>query len=170
MSRLFDADYNLPEYRAHLGRLLGFFETLERAVACAADPSDPVRALERSIALRQDLTVMGATPSQIDALERCLWVSPIDSRGLYGYFYVILGSMMGGKIIVKQLRSTLGASASFHFYGCGTERSGALWKSFCSDLEENGKYNVDTICATAVRIFDEYAAWLSQSALQPGDI
>jgi len=33
MSRLFDPGYTVPEYRAHLGRLLGLFEPLERAVA-----------------------------------------------------------------------------------------------------------------------------------------
>ena len=169
MSRLFDAGYTVPEYRAHLGRLLGLFEPLECAVACAAKPGDPVLALERSSALREDLRLMGATGIDIGALERYHWVSPIDPAGLFGYAYVILGSMMGGKIIVKRLRSILGPTASFHFYGNGNGRSEALWASFCSDLEENGKDNVEAICSTAVGIFDAYAAWLSQPLPQPGD-
>ena len=162
MARLFDAGYTVPEYRAHLGRLLGLFEPLECAVACAAKPGDPVLALERSSALREDLRLMGATVIDIDALERYHWVSPIDPAGLFGYAYVILGSMMGGKIIVKRLRAILGPTASFTFYGNGNGRCEALWASFCSDLEENGKDNVDAICSTAVGIFDAYAAWLSQ--------
>lgn len=168
MSRLFDAGYTIPEYRAHLGRLLGLFEPLECAVACAAEPGDPVLALESSSALREDLRLMGATAVEIGALERCRWAFPIDPAGLFGYAYVILGSMMGGKIIVKRLRSILGPTASFHFYGDRNERSEALWPSFCSDLEENGKYNVEAICSTAVGIFDAYAAWLSQPLPQSG--
>jgi heme oxygenase (biliverdin-IX-beta and delta-forming) len=166
MSRLFDGAYTIPEYRSHLGRLLGLFEPLGRAVARAAHPADPIRTLDRSGALREDLAIMGATASEIDALERCRWLPPIEAAGLYGYAYVILGSMMGGKIIVKRLRTILGSAASFHFYGDGNGRSESLWASFCSDLEKNGKDDKEAICATAVGIFDAYASWLSEPILQ----
>jgi heme oxygenase len=169
MARLFHPAYTVSEYRAHLGRLLGLFEPLECAVACAAKPGDPVLALGRSSALREDLRLMGATVIDIGALERYHWVSPMDPAGLFGYAYVILGSMMGGKIIVKRLRSILGPTASFHFYGHGSGHSEALWASFCSDAEENGKCNVEAICSTAVGIFDAYTAWLSQPLPQPGN-
>ncbi len=169
MSRLFDVGYNVAEYRSHLGRLLGFFEPLERAVACGADVAGSIPAFERSSALHKDLNTMGATPSDIAALERCRWVPSIDPASLYGYTYVILGSMMGGKIIVKRLRSVLGPTASFHFYGNGNGRPEALWTSFCLDLEKNGKHNVEAICAAAVGIFDAYAAWLSEPSLQSGN-
>jgi len=76
---------------------------------------------------------------------------------------------MGGKIIVKRLRTILGPAASFHFYGDGNGRSESLWGSFCSDLEKNGKENVAAICATAVEIFDAYASWLSEPLLQKAD-
>ena len=166
MSRLFDVAYTIPEYQSHLGRLLGLFEPLECAVACAADPGNPVRALERSSALREDLTIMGATASDIDTLERCRWLPRIEPAGLYGYAYVILGSMMGGKIIVKRLRTILGPAASFHFYGDRNERSESLWASFCSGLEKNGKDDKEAICAAAVGIFDAYTSWLSEPILQ----
>jgi len=169
MARLFHSAYTVSEYRAHLGRLLGLFEPLECAVACAAKTGDPVLALERSSALREDLRLMGATVTDIAALERYHWVSPVDPAGLFGYAYVILGSMMGGKIIVKRLRSILGPAASFQFYGYGKGHSEALWASFCSDLEEHGKHNVEAICSTAVGIFDVYAAWLSQPLPHPGN-
>ena len=65
----------------------------------AANPADPVRTIERSSALREDLDIMGATSRDIDALERCHQLPPIEPAGLLGYSYVILGSMMGGKII-----------------------------------------------------------------------
>jgi heme oxygenase len=169
MSRSFDADYIIHEYQSHLGRLLGLFEPLECAVSCAADPKNPVRNLERSSALREDLAIMGATPSNIEGLERCRWLPSIDPAGLYGYAYVVLGSMKGGKILVKRLRSILGPAASFHFYGEGNGGSEALWASFCSELEAHGKENVEVICATAVAVFEAYAARLSGPLRQPGN-
>jgi heme oxygenase len=169
MSRLFDTDYTIHEYQSHLGRLLGLFEPLEYAVACASDPTNPVRSLERSSALREDLAIMGATACEIEGFERCSWLPSINPAGLYGYAYVVLGSMKGGKIIVKRLRSILGPAASFHFYGLGNEASDALWSSFCCELEANGKENVEIICTTAVGVFEAYATWLSDPLRQPSN-
>ena len=169
MLRLFAVDFTILEYQGHLGRLLGLFEPLEYAVACAADPWNPMRDLERSRALREDLTMMGATGSDIEALERCSWLHVIAPAGIYGYAYVVLGSMKGGKIIVERLRSVLGPVASFHFYGDRNGGADALWASFCSDLEAHGKDNVEVICATAVAVFDAYATWLSGPLPLPGN-
>jgi heme oxygenase len=169
MLRLFAVDFTIPEYQAHLGRLLGLFEPLECAVACAAGGADSIRALGRSHALREDLRIMGATASDIDELERCNWLPTIVPAGLLGYSYVVLGSMKGGKIIVKRLRSTLGPAASFHFYSDGDGTSDALWASFCSELEAHGRENVEAICSTAVAIFETYAAWLSGPIRQHGN-
>ena len=168
MTRLFDADYTISEYRQHLGRLLGLFEPLERKVAEATGPQDPVRDLQRSGALIRDLHSMGSTSGEIDALERYGGLGPIESASLHGYTYVILGSMMGASIIVKRLRAVLGTEASFQFYGEGNGRSEVLWASFCSDLERTEKNKVPTICATAVAIFDAYEEWLSAPVL-PAD-
>lgn len=168
MVRLFDSDYSISEYRAHLGRLLGLFEPLESAVADVTDPADPVRELQRSPALRDDLRDMGATTEEIDSLPRYHGLTPIEATGLGGYTYVMLGSMMGGKMIVKRLRAVFGAKAKYRFYGDGSGRPEALWTSFCSDLEKNGRNDVQTICATAVAIFDAYAAWFSKPLLRAG--
>jgi heme oxygenase len=93
----------------------------------------------------------------------------IAPAGLYGYAYVVLGSMKGGKIIVKRVRSILGSAASFRFYGDENKGSDALWTSFCLDLEEHGNENIEVICATVVAIFEAYAAWLSGPLRQPGN-
>lgn len=168
MTRLFDASYTISEYRQHLGRLLGLFDPLERAVADATGPDNPVRDLQRSGALIRDLYTMGSTSADIDSLERYRGLWPIEPASLHGYTYVILGSMMGAKIIVKRLRAVLGAEASFQFYGEEDRRSEALWACFCSDLEKTERDNVPTICATAMAIFDAYDEWLSAPVLLAG--
>jgi len=160
--RLFDSTYSVSEYRAHLGRLLGLFEPLERSVARAAEPSNLVNSLQRARDLREDLLMLGATTTEVDNLERCQCLPPIPVQGLLGYAYVILGSSLGAKIIVKQLRTVLGPSATLQFYGDEKGRYAALWPIFLQSLEENGRHDIGTICATAAGIFEAYETWLCQ--------
>jgi heme oxygenase len=106
----------------------------------------------------------------MDALERCSRIPPITTSGLRGYTYVLLGSMLGGRIIVMQLRKVLGQDASFRFYGDGNGQCETARASFRQDLEENGKNDVEAICSTAAAIFDTYADWLSGTPLRNGDV
>jgi len=166
MSRLFAIDYTMSEYRAHLGRLLGFFEPLESAASGHDDMEASPSANQRSGDLREDLRIMGATAREINALERCHTLPSISRAGRHGYTYVILGSTLGAKVIVKQLRAALGPDASFRFYGDEDGRYQAAWALFRLDLEENGRNDIDAICAAAVAAFDAYAAWFSDPALR----
>jgi heme oxygenase len=168
MVRLFDTDYSVSEYRFHLGRLLGLFEPLEGAVTAAAGPSDPVCSLRRSRELREDLEHMGVTTREIDKIERCQRIPPITTAGLRGYTYVILGSLLGGKIIAKRLRAVLGPDVSLQFYGDEKTRYEALWASFCQDLETNGQNDLAIICDTAMALFDLYDGWFSEPPCRTG--
>ena len=134
-----------------------------------AAPGDQVCGLHRSSDLREDLCIMGATATDLAALERRPLLPPIATAGLRGYTCVILGSMLGGRIIVERLSAVLGPATSFRFYGDGNIRYESAWASFCLDLEnEEDVRNVQTICDTAVGIFDAYAAWLSEPLLRDG--
>ena len=168
MSRLFACDYTVSEYRVHLGRLLGFLEPLEIAASRHDKTEASPVAIQRSVDLRKDLRSMGATATDIDALERCSMLPSISRSGLLGYTYVILGSTLGAKVIVQQLRGVLGPGASFCFYGDEDGRYQAEWASFRSDLEENGRNDIGAICATAVGVFNAYAAWFSEPRLRIG--
>lgn len=162
MSRLLADDYSVAEYRSHLGRMLGLIEPLERAASLAAQAGRSEALPKRSGDLRADLFAMGATHAEMDGFERCGQIPSFSAAGLRGYSYVILGSMLGGRIIVRHLSAVLGARASFSFYGGGQSRYEAQWGSFCSDLETTPEQDVEAICATAIEIFDLYAAWWSQ--------
>jgi len=168
MVRLFDSAYTVSEYRSHLGRLFGFFDPLERAVGKVIDFADPVHSYRRSLALREDLLIMGVTAKDIDALQRCSELPHISHAGVPGYSYVVLGSMLGGKIIVNRLGSILGSGASFRFFGDANNRYEVMWASYCAHLEKTQESDIQTICATAVGIFDAYATWLSKPLPQTG--
>jgi heme oxygenase len=171
MGRLFAPDYTLSEYRAHLGCMLGLFEPLERAAARAAGASQSLSALQRSKDLLDDLSAMGSSADEIGAYERCPYVPLLPTAGLRGYLYVTLGSMLGGEIVVRRLRSVFGDDASYRFYGGREPQSyESHWTSFCSDIEKRGKEDVQIICATAVQVFDLYAAWLSEPVHRTGGL
>lgn len=167
MLRLFASDYTISEYRAHLGRLLGFFEPLEIAVSRLGVPAASPMAIRRSTDLREDLQIMHATARDIDSLERCHTLPSITRAGLRGCTYVVLGSTLGAKVIVKQLRSALGPRASFRFYGDKGGRYQTQW-AFRSDLEDHGRNDVEAICTTAIAVFDAYAEWFSAPLLRTG--
>ena len=99
--------------------------------------------------------------NDIDAIQRPHRLPAFAVVGLTGYKYVVLGSI--AKIIVKQLRAVLGPSASLRFYGDQDGLYQAASSAFRSDLDGNGKDEIEPICATAVGIFDAYAAWFSES-------
>jgi heme oxygenase (biliverdin-IX-beta and delta-forming) len=162
MSRLFACDYTIWEYRAHLARLPGFFEPLENSASHGANAEGPASVVRRSPDLLEDLSIMGASAHDIDAIPRCHRLPAFAPGGLRGYTYVVLGSTLGAKIIVKQLRAVLGPNASFRFYGDENGLYQTAWSAFRSDLEGSGRNDVEPICATAVGIFDASAAWFSE--------
>lgn len=161
MVRLFEPTYTIAEYRAHLGDLLGLFEAIEAAASRVATPEDPAPLHRRSVDLRDDLAIMGVDAPGIDRLGDTQILADLPAGGLRGYTYVILGSMLGGRLIVKHLRAVLGPSASLRFYGAGEAGSIALWEAFCADLATARNADVRAICETASAVFDAYADWLS---------
>ena len=162
MVRLFEPTYTIAEYRAHLGDLLGLFDAIEAAASRAATPEDPAPLHRRSLDLRDDLAIMGVEPAGIDRLGDVHILTDLPAGGLRGYTYVILGSMLGGRLIVKQLRSVLGPSASLRFYGAGASGALGLWEAFCAELATARNADVRAICSTASAVFDAYAHWLSK--------
>jgi heme oxygenase len=162
MARLFQKDFTLPEYKAHLIKLLGLFEPLEALVSMIESPlDDPARGLGRVNELRTDLEMIGISKGEIEAAKRCFQLPQIPPSGVLGYTYVVLGSRQGGRIIVNRLRPILGPAASFRFYGEGDFTDETVWQSFCLALEQTYEQDLDAICDTACATFDAYDAWLS---------
>jgi len=162
MVRLFEPTYTIAEYRAHLGDLLGLLAAIEAAASRAATAGDPAPLYRRSFDLRDDLAIMGIDAAAIDRLGDAPIAADFPAGGLRGYTYVILGSMLGGRLVVRHLRSVLGTSASLRFYGAGETGAMALWESFCADLATARDLDVRAICETAAAVFDAYADCLSQ--------
>jgi heme oxygenase len=160
MRRLLATDYSLQEYRLHILRLLGFFEPLEHAVAFAVGPDSGRHLFRRAPALRMDLAASGYSQRDIEAAARCTTLPHVTAEGASGCLYVLLGSMLGGRMIAQHLRRVLGGQVSLQFYGAGAGESDERWTSFCHDLELQPGVNVRALCGAACATFDAYALWL----------
>jgi heme oxygenase len=111
---------------------------------------------------------MGVTTRGIDKIERCQRIPLITAAGLPGYTYVILGSLLEGKIIAKRLRAVLGPHVSLRFYGDEKTRHEALWAPFRQDLEINGQNYLPIVCDTAIALLDLYDGWFSEPHSRTG--
>jgi heme oxygenase len=163
MRRLFASDYTLAEYGGHLTRLLGFFEPLHRAASRLAPREVVTHFASRTAALRQDLVAMERPLTEIDAVAHCTRLPVLTRDGIPGCLYVMLGSMLGGRVIAGRLQSTLGPAASLRFYGGLGSEGDARWAAFCSELDGCGPGDVPAICGAAKATFDAYNAWMQFS-------
>lgn len=117
-----------------LQRFYGFYARLEPAIGAVGGWSD--RGLDwdarRKVSLLEaDLRNLGIdTPT---ALPRCddlpLLVTPADC---FGCLYVLEGSTLGGQIISRHIRQTIGVTPEtggrfFHGYG---DKTGEMWQPF----------------------------------------
>lgn len=86
-----------------------------------------------------------------------------------GIMYVIEGSSLGGRVILKNINTALGfdeANGAGYFAGYGAV-TGSRWKSFLDVLVkyENENDNEDEIIAGANHAFDAIAAHFTQASL-----
>ncbi len=159
MLRLMSDDYTAAEYIEHLACLLGYYEPFEAELARAGADVE----LTRSARLAQDLAMLGISVARIQALPRCPTFVPIPPTGLFGALYVYEGAALGGQIIARRLRSTLGALPGFAFYADDADATRRRWAALCARLSLADAASQDAICATALDLFDTFQSWLERA-------
>lgn len=124
-------------YGQRMGLFYGFYEPVESALLdvslTAQRPADAV-CRRKTPWLVADLKALG-----LDALTlaRCNELAPLETAAdRFGCFYVLEGATLGGQIISRHLRQTLGVTPEeggrfFHAYG---ERTSFMWQSFRAAL------------------------------------
>lgn len=86
--------------------------------------------------LDRDFAVHNITPPRLPT--RYIALNLDDTSGLLAYLYVKQGSTLGGQVISKKLRQTLGligGEDQYFFYGYGAY-TGEKWKLFLSQLAQ----------------------------------
>jgi heme oxygenase len=118
--------------------------------------------------LDRDLAMASITPKH-ESLPLSAF-GPFSDAFAMGIFYVIEGSTLGGRFILKNVSETLGrdenSGASF-FYGYGNH-TGNYWKNFLAAMAafESTYQNQDEIIEGAVFAFESIHRHFAQTAAQ----
>lgn len=139
MQAVMSDDLSRDAYRDHLTRLLAFYAPNESALA-QVDGLDTVlpdlnERLGKAEWLRQDLDVLGTGDAAPHA-----HAPHLDVARALGTLYVIEGSTLGGRLIARQLESSVGVTADSgaRFYLSYGENRGDRWKAYKSALNQFG--------------------------------
>ena len=168
----------LPFMRPELDRALyvrliqayyGFYRPLERLIAQVDDACPNAGQRRKVPALVRDLTALGLSDAQIQALPLCADLPVITSAPqLLGARYVIEGATLGGQVLRRVVKSALGieADSGGEFLDVYGRETGPLWKAFLQQLAEadDPQHNaqiVEAACAT----FSCFEAWLARAGV-----
>ena len=157
-----DAEARLRDrgaYRAWLELLLGFHAT--------ADPLLEARYAElapsgRRGRLERDLAALGASAAEVADVPVIDAAALPASRGAAGALYVVEGSALGGAVLGRRARDTLGVTAlsgAAFFSGAGSPAP--RWRAVGAVLEERlgDDDALEAAVAGALRTFAAFEAW-----------
>ena len=156
-------DFTLDEYRQLLGRFYSFYRSYEEKVseALQQNPLDFNHAERLNTPkLIADLTSLGMSESDISQIAAFQDLPALDSgERIFGSFYVIEGSTLGGQVISRHLKQKFdldetNGAAFFSGYGKDT---GKMWNGFRESITafaETGT-NKEEIIAGAIETFEK---------------
>lgn len=156
-------DLHSPSVDRALGMLRGFYSVL-RDLEPAMLTLAPAALADRGklALLRSDLRQLGMTADEIDRLASPadVW-KPRTSADAFGALYVMEGSTLGGKVIVKALRRLpdwpLGEPCYFDPYGTET---GMRWNAFKEYLNKVAVFDGDAVVDSALQTFALLEHWM----------
>lgn len=128
---LFNKDFNKEQYKDLLKKFYAFFAAYESRllpVLSHLDLSDFYADRKKSTSLKNDLN---ALQTEIPHASQKTITIPQTKAQVLGSLYVIEGSTLGGQLISKHLRQTLGfpEDQTQYFSGYGA-LTGPQWKAF----------------------------------------
>ncbi len=154
-------------YAALLGRLYGYYQPVEAALAAAAELHPrgfdcPARF--KTGLLRRDLAALDAPA---DELPNCARLPDLATReDVLGVLYVLEGAALGGRVVRKLVHDRLGLTATTgcaFFFGHG-DRVGPMWQEFCGVLARDADglppAAARRVVAAADSAFDTLGRWL----------
>lgn len=168
---LFDGPPSRTRYRMLLAAHHGFYAPIEGRLPEAALRARgfDLEARRKIPALRADLRDLGFDDAAIDALPRCRTIPSIDPAdgSALGVAYVLEGATLGGRVLSRHFRSTLGIDETHggrFFVGYG-DQTGDRWRAFVEILGREGRDREGSIVAAATATFESFERWLATRGL-----
>lgn len=155
------------EYRAILERFFGIYTVLEpqlvRMPGLELWLSD-IKERQRLPALISDLHFLG---SNLESLPLCYDMPRLQNAAdAFGCLYVLEGSTLGGQVISRHVKSTLGFTAErgCRFFSAADRQVPQKWAQFIEVLEDFANADPEQCSAVvenAKRTFQTFIAWFS---------
>ena len=137
---------DLDSYKHLLQKFLGYYHPLEMALEAVSGWEHwhiDLAARRKGPWLRQDLSALGLSESQIAYLPACTEIPKPDTLAkAFGCAYVLEGSTLGGRHIAFLLDGSPVPSSARHFFSSHRAEVLPMWKSFCAAIE-----HFNTLCA-----------------------
>lgn len=152
-------------YAAWLARFLGLYEPLERTLASFSDwPRLALRPQSQSARIRSDLAAMGVDARAVPrASAEILPALPTISHAV-GAFYVVEGAKLGGRVILRDLDTRLGAeiAGARSFFGSQGSAIPTGWNEVRAALDHFGSGRPqarEDVVRGAERTFEAMLVW-----------
>ncbi|HTN44724.1 MAG TPA: biliverdin-producing heme oxygenase [Flavipsychrobacter sp.] len=137
--RIVSSDLSSEEYAAYLSKMLPLHQALEERVFPQLETVFPdLEARKKTHLIQADLKKLNTTATgNVSFSEDMSFTTTL--AGALGMMYVIEGSALGGKVILKQLHKSLpeeiydGASNYFSVYG---DKIGGMWMRFLQTFSD----------------------------------
>jgi len=132
-------DFSLGDYRHLLERYFDFYAPVEAQLACvlpSALPGLDFETRRKLPLLRADLAVLGGRAEDTLAVGNALPPLHTPAQAV-GCLYVLEGATLGGQIISRHVRRTLGLTpetGARFFHGNGARTAG-MWRTFRAALD-----------------------------------
>ena len=156
------------DYVLWLGRYLGIYEPLEHLLAEFPDwdALDRARPPNHTARLLDDLIAIGADPSALPRVEPAQLPALPTFAFALGASYVLEGATLGGRLILRDLQTRIGApiANATRFFGGKSNTIGSGWPSFKSALDGFGDTHPKlqgNVVAGAERTFSAMLAWFA---------
>jgi heme oxygenase len=165
---LLDPGITREQYIAYLQAMYGIVSEVEETVfPLVADILPDLSQRRKAHLLEQDLSSLGASVHKSYPLKVSGLV--IDTDAAMGIMYVMEGSTLGGRVILKSIEKSLGLTAesgASYFAGYNVA-TGPLWKSFLDKLvayEQDGN-DRNAIISAASLTFDTIHRLMEQKTV-----
>jgi len=158
-------------YRDLLGRMLGFHEPIEAAIAATLGDSAfglDLRAMRRAALLHDDLAALGLDQAAIAALPRGTAPDFASAAAAMGAVYVTEGATLGGRLLARGLDALLGPGIAHgrRFLLAGADPARPAWRDVRAAIDRAGSVPADlaALIAAAGATFAAFASWFAGHA------
>lgn len=172
LSSLMSPELSVEMYLKVLEKFYGFFSPLEKNMAAEWSRlvfDEMIKARLKTPLLEKDLSYFGWSPEKIKSVPVCSSLPGLDSEGKrIGVLYVAEGSTLGGQMIVKALKSSLGItreSGGSFFDGYGP-KTAVMWGETRRIIEDFSAEREDVqseILLSAADTFEKLKKWFEKN-------